>query len=179
MPKFPAFKDKARILLASLRSIPDKNCYELVRGGACFFPTWRCRNDPGFQLLLTRLLLCILVCMLSSGLFSTPVLPTRPVPMGRKAYCSHWARCKELHIAFFFFCIFSLLFKGQSCQVDVLCSCAVDHSGKLVFPSSAVPISYFISPGILPVLPIESCSPLISFSPAMQILSLNLVLKKK
>lgn len=48
-----------------------------------------------------------------------------------------------------------------------------------MFPFSAVPILYFPSPSILPVLSVESYSPLISFSPAMQVFFLNLVLKKK
>lgn len=73
MPKSPAFKDKACLLLASLRSISDKNCCEPVRSAACFFPTWWCHDDPGFQLLRARLFWCVLIenCMLSSGLFNT------------------------------------------------------------------------------------------------------------
>lgn len=82
-------------------------------------------------------------------------LPTGLVPVVRTAYCSHWARCKKLNIAYFF-CTFSLLLKGQSSQVDALCSCTVDRPGKLMFPFSAVPILYFPSPGILPVLSVES-----------------------
>lgn len=48
-----------------------------------------------------------------------------------------------------------------------------------MFPFFAVPILYFPSPSILPVLSVESYSPLVFFSPARQVFFLNLVLKNK
>lgn len=77
-PKSPAFKDKAHILLASL-NIPNKNCCGKLRDGACFFPTWRCHDDPW-----TRLLQCILIKinMLSLGFHSRLVSASQRCPCG-------------------------------------------------------------------------------------------------
>lgn len=58
-------------------------------------------------------------------------------------------------------------------------SCTVDHSGKSMFCFFAVLVLYFLTPGSLLVLSSERYSPLFSFSPAMCVFFLNLVLKKK
>lgn len=70
------------------------------------------------------------------------------IPVGTAACCSLWASCNH---AFALLSPCSLK-KGQSCQADKLGSCTVDHSEKLMFPFSAVPVLHFLSPDILPVL---------------------------
>lgn len=110
-------------------------------------------------------------------------LPARGVPVDSTAYCSHWARCKELN-SFRVFCTVLVLCKGQSWQVDMLCSCVIGHSGKRMFPFSVVaifpiPIGIFPSPGLSPVLSTVSSQLLISSFLAMQVFFLNVVHKKE
>lgn len=177
VPKSPAFKDKAHILLASL-SIPNKNCCEEVRGDACFFLTWRCHDDPGFQhpdLGCSSVFWLRAICWVLA--YSTcRFLPARSVPVDSTAYCSHWARSLT---ALGVFCALLVLCKVQCWQVDMLHSCIIDYSGKLMFPFCVVSILYFFNPGLSLVLSTVSSQPSISFFFAVQVFFLNVVLKKR
>lgn len=179
VPKSPGFKDKAHILLASL-NIPNKNCCEKVRDGA-YFPTQWCHDDPRFQhpeytgcssVFWLRALCWVLAYSACRS------LPARSVSVDSTSYCSHWTRCKELN-SFGVLCALFVLCKGHSWQVDILCSCIIDYSGKLMFPFSVVPVLYFPSPGLSPVLSAVRSQSLISFLLVMQVLFLKLILKKR
>lgn len=178
VPKSPGFKDNAHILLASL-NIPNKNCCEKVRDGA-YFPTQWCHDDPRFQhpeLGCSSVFWLRALCWVLA--YSTcRSLPARSVSVDSTAYCSHWTRCKELN-SFGVLCALFVLCKGHSWQVDILCSCIIDHSGKLMFPFSVVPVLYFASPGLSPVLSAVRSQSLISFLLVMQVLFLKLILKKR
>lgn len=171
IPRSPPFKDKAYILSASLRNIPDENCCVLVsfqHDDARVFQAFSYSALGCFRIFWLRTVCWALV-------YSTHrSLPIRLVPVGRTSYCSDWATCKELW------------FTSYSLKDEIVreTCCAVDHSRKWMFPHFVVPILYFSSPGILPVLSVECYSPLIyspliSFSPAREVFFLNLVRKTK
>lgn len=132
IPRSPSFKDKAHILLASLRSIPDKNCCVLAsfqHDDAMVIQAFSYSELVCSSVFWLRIVCWALVCSTHRS------LRTRLVSMGRTAYCGDWAKCKELCFTF------SLLLKGQSCQGGMLCNCVVNHSRKwvlcctnLVFP---------------------------------------------